>query len=94
MPRLILWNNKQTNKKGGGTERKITTWCDHAAKKPVRRKKNKYKELMRSKQQQDCIEYQTARRLSKKVKGANIKSWKVCGEALDSDHKENMKIFY
>ena len=75
--------------------RKQTHWWNEQVKEEVKKKKQKWKNYLNTKKEEDYEEYRLQRKKTKDViKKSKESTWKEFGKTLETNFKENQKIFY
>ncbi|GFS16387.1 retrovirus-related Pol polyprotein LINE-1 [Elysia marginata] len=82
-------------KKQGGPTRKLTAWWNEEIKEVIQTKKKLFKKWVKSKSEEDYIQYRLARRDAKrKTRLSKEASWKKYGEDLSAMCKTSTRDFY
>lgn len=101
-----LWNTFKTavtdsmkeacgTKKQGGPTRKLTAWWNEEIKEVIQTKKKFFKKWVKSKSEEDFIQYRLARRDAKrKTRLSKEASWKKYGEDLSALCQTSTRDFY
>ncbi|GFR90826.1 reverse transcriptase [Elysia marginata] len=82
-------------KKQGGPTRTLTAWWNEEIKEVIQTKKKLFKEWVKSKNEEDYIQYRLARRDAKrKTRLSKEASWKKYGEDLSAMCQTSTRDFY
>ena len=78
----------------GGTKKR-TAWWNENVKEKIKEKKRAWKKYLASKKMEDLEYYKIKRREAKdSVKQSKQEQWEIFGERLESNYKENQKMFW